>query len=131
MTYVNYCVIILRVSSKEKVWCLWDRVKKTKFSSLNGRWEIHLNIWTWNNCIYISFLYTKLTAKLDSPKCRKYRGVGVVRCCSWGKRMEDAQNCLPWMVRGGRWEGGSGWGTCVHPWRIHVDVWQSQYNIVK
>ena len=27
--------------------------------------------------------------------------------------------------------GGSGWGTCVHPWRIHVNVWQNQYNIVK
>ena len=26
---------------------------------------------------------------------------------------------------------GSGWGTCVHPWRIHVDVCQNQYNIVK
>ena len=23
---------------------------------------------------------------------------------------------------GGRWEGGSGWGTHVHPWQIHVDV---------
>ena len=32
---------------------------------------------------------------------------------------------------GGRWEGGSGWGSCVYPWRIHVDVWQNQYNIVK
>ena len=32
---------------------------------------------------------------------------------------------------GGRWEGGSGWGTHVHPWQIHVDVWQNQYNIVK
>ena len=21
--------------------------------------------------------------------------------------------------------------TRVHPWRIHVDVWQNQYNIVK
>ena len=30
---------------------------------------------------------------------------------------------------GGR--GGSGWGACVHPWWIHVDVWQNQYNIVK
>ena len=29
---------------------------------------------------------------------------------------------------GGR---GSGWGTCVHPWWMHVDVWQNQYNIVK
>ena len=32
---------------------------------------------------------------------------------------------------GGRWERGSGLGTHVHPWRIHVDVWQNQYNIVK
>ena len=30
---------------------------------------------------------------------------------------------------GGR--GGSGCGTRVHPWRIHVDVWQNQYNTVK
>ena len=30
-----------------------------------------------------------------------------------------------------RWEGGSGWGAHVHPWRIHVDVWQSKYNILK
>ena len=35
------------------------------------------------------------------------------------------------MVRGGRWEGGSGGGACVYLWQIHVDVWQNQYNIVK
>ena len=35
------------------------------------------------------------------------------------------------MAWGGRWEGGSGWGTHVHPWWIYVDVWQNQYNIVK
>ena len=28
-------------------------------------------------------------------------------------------------------EGGSGLGTRAHPWWIHVDVWQNQYNIVK
>ena len=28
-------------------------------------------------------------------------------------------------------EGWSGWVTRVHPWRIHVDVWQKQYSIVK
>ena len=27
--------------------------------------------------------------------------------------------------------GGSGLGTSVHPWWIHVDVWQNQDNIVK
>ena len=31
----------------------------------------------------------------------------------------------------GRREGGSGLGTRVHPWQIHVDVWQNEYNIVK
>ena len=33
--------------------------------------------------------------------------------------------------RGGRREEGSGWGTCVYLWWIHVDIWQNQYNIVK
>ena len=32
----------------------------------------------------------------------------------------------------GREEGGfSGLGTHVHPWQIHVNVWQNQYSIVK
>ena len=34
------------------------------------------------------------------------------------------------MVWGERWEGDLGWGARVHPWQIHVDVWQNQYNIV-
>ena len=33
--------------------------------------------------------------------------------------------------REGDGRGGSGWGTRVYPWRIHADVWQNQYNIVK
>ena len=28
-------------------------------------------------------------------------------------------------------EGGSGWGTHVHPWQIQVNVWQNQYTSVK
>ena len=35
------------------------------------------------------------------------------------------------IVQGRRREGGSGWGTRVYLWWIHVDVWQNQYNIVK
>ena len=35
------------------------------------------------------------------------------------------------MVWGKSWEGGSGLGTRVHLWWMHVDVWQNQYNIVK
>ena len=32
---------------------------------------------------------------------------------------------------GGRREEGSGWGTHVYLWWMHVDIWQNQYNIVK
>ena len=35
------------------------------------------------------------------------------------------------MVRGGRRENGSGWGTHVCLWQIHFNIWQNQYNIVK
>jgi len=31
---------------------------------------------------------------------------------------------------GGRREEGSGWGTHIYLWWIHVDIWQNQYNIV-
>ena len=31
----------------------------------------------------------------------------------------------------GREGGGSGWGTRVYLWQIHVDIWQNQYNTVK
>ena len=32
---------------------------------------------------------------------------------------------------GGRREGGSGWGTHVHPWLIHVNVWQKPLQYCK
>ena len=34
-----------------------------------------------------------------------------------------------WYGEGGG-RGDSGLGTHVHPWRIRVDLWQNQYNIV-
>ena len=35
------------------------------------------------------------------------------------------------MILGRRWERGSGLGTHVYLWLIHVHVWQNQYSIVK
>ena len=35
------------------------------------------------------------------------------------------------MAWGGKREEGSGWGTRVCLWRIHFNIWQDQYNIVK
>ena len=33
--------------------------------------------------------------------------------------------------RRGSWEGGSGWGTHVNPWLIHVNVWQKPLQYCK
>ena len=30
-----------------------------------------------------------------------------------------------------RWEGGSGWGTHVNPWLIHINVWQKPLQYCK
>ena len=32
---------------------------------------------------------------------------------------------------GGRWDGGSGWGTHVNPWLIHVNLWQKPLQYCK
>ena len=48
---------------------------------------------------------------------------------------QGAQGWCTGMARGmgwgGRWEGGSGWGTHVHPWLIHVNVWQKSLQYCK
>ena len=44
---------------------------------------------------------------------------------AWGRVLSAVALGWPWgMEWGGRWEGGSGWGTHVHPWLIHMNVWQ-------
>jgi len=40
-------------------------------------------------------------------------------------------HCFFQKVQGWGREEGSGWGTRVYLWRIHVDVSQNQYNIIK
>ena len=42
-----------------------------------------------------------------------------------GMTQRDGMGC------GGRWEGGSGWGTHVNPWLIHVNVWQKPLQYYK
>ena len=32
---------------------------------------------------------------------------------------------------GREWEGGSGWGTHVHPWLIYLNVWQKPLQYCK
>ena len=50
-------------------------------------------------------------------------------------RIQDAWGWCTGMIQRDDmgWEVGgvSGLGTHVHPWKIHVNVWQNQYSIVK
>ena len=50
------------------------------------------------------------------------------RCWMLGAGALGQPRGMEW---GGRREEGSGWGTHVYLWRIHFDIWQNQYNIVK
>ena len=44
---------------------------------------------------------------------------------AWNRALKaSALGQLRGMEWGGRWEEGLGWGTHVHPWLIHVNVWQ-------
>ena len=72
----------------------------------------------WENGIETCISYVKRIASLGSM-----HDTGCSGLVQW----DDPEGWY-W---GGRWEGGSGWGTRVHPWRIHVDVGQNQYNVVK
>ena len=44
---------------------------------------------------------------------------------AWDRVLRAGALGWPWgMQWGGRWERGSVWGTHVHPWLIHLNVWQ-------
>jgi len=102
-------------------------LSKCKWSAL----KMHLKcIWK-GSALYIVSVYIQCLIHWNM-----YNIICEMNCQSRfdaGYRMLGA-GALGWprgMVWGGRWEGGSGWGTRVYLWRIPVDVWQNQYNIVK
>ena len=65
--------------------------------------------------------------KLSYVKRITSRGLLHDTGCSGLVHWDDPEG---WDGEGGG-GGGSGWGTHVHPWQIHVNVWQNQYKIEK
>ena len=65
-------------------------------------------------------------------ECKKQRYLGFR---IWLKHLTSGNiflNLRPWrMGWRGRWEGGSGWETHVHPWLIHVNVCQKPLQYCK
>ena len=74
-------------------------------------------LWCWLNCSNsVARSTTQMCAELQSkrPQSAWYWMLGA-GALGWPREM----------VWGRRWEGGSGLGTWVHPWKILVDVWQN------
>ena len=95
-----------------------DTVTIFKVLILKVRW-IYYSHFTWTN---MTKSQEELTLTVASPGLMHDTGcLGLVH---W----DDPEG---WYGEGRGREGGSGWGTHVHSWWIHVNVWQNQYNIVK
>ena len=110
MEFRKMVTITLCTRQQKRHWCI------DQSCGLCGRgrgWD-DLGEWHWNmyNIIYEMSCQSRFNAQ--------YWMLGA-----------GALGWLRGMVRGGRREEGSGWGTRVYLWRIHVDIWQNQYNIVK
>ena len=51
---------------------------------------------------------------------------------AWDRELRAGALGWPWeMGRWRSWEGGLGWGIHVHPWLIHVNVWQKPVQYCK
>ena len=51
---------------------------------------------------------------------------------AWDRVLRAGALGWPWRMEcGGRWEGGSGWGTHVHSWLIDVNKWQKPLQYCK
>ena len=55
----------------------------------------------------------------------------IIKCETDHQSRLDALGWPRGMGWGGRWEAGSGWGTHVNPWLIHVNVWQKPQQYFK
>ena len=110
MEFRKMVTIILYMRQRKRHWC----IEQSFGLCGSGRGWDDLGEWHWNmyNIIYEMSRQTSFDEwcwMLGASTLGQSRG----------------------MVQGGRREEGSGWGTRVYLWRIHVDIWQNQYNIVK
>ena len=102
--------ITLYTRQQKRHWC----IEQSFGLCVRGRGWDDLGEWHWN--MYNIIYETSRQSRFDA----RYWMLGAA-ALGWPREM----------VWGGRREEGSGWGTHVYLWRIHVDVWQNQYNIVK
>ena len=87
-------------------------------------------VWTcsWKPCLYV-----RSAIKLASKHVYYHMwNRSPVQVNAWDRVLRVGALGWPWgMGWGGRWEGDSGWGTHVHPWLIHFNVWQKPLQYCK
>ena len=110
MEFRKMVTITLYMRQQKRHWCIEQSFRLCG----RGRGWDDLGEWHWNmyNIIY------EMTRQSRFDGRYRMLGAGVL---GWPRGM----------IWGGRKEEGSGWGTRVYLWWIHVDIWQNQYNIVK
>jgi len=110
MEFRKMVTTTLYTRQQKRHWCI------EQFFGLcgRGRGGDDLGEWHWNT--YNSIYETSHQSRFDA----RYWMLGA-----------GALGRPRGMVWGGRREEGSRWGTRVYLWRIHFDIWQNQYNIVK
>ena len=110
MGFRKMVTITLYARQQKRHWCIEQSFGLCE----RGRGWDDLGEWHWNmyNIIYEMSRQSRFDAW--------YRMLGA-GALGWPRRM----------VQGWRREEGSGWGTCIYLWWIHVDIWQNQYNTVK
>ena len=85
------------------VWTLWEKMR-VGWSERTASKHVYYQVWN--------------RSPVQVGCMRQVLGAGVL---GWPRGMG-------W---GGRREGGSGWGTHVNPWLIHVNVWQKPLQYCK
>ena len=110
MEFRKIVTITLYTRQQKRHWC----IEQSFGLCGRGRGWDNLGEWHWNTYNIIYEMSRQSTFDV------RYWMLGAV-ALGWPRGM----------VWGGRMEEGSGWETHVYQWRIHVGIWQNQYNIVK
>ena len=110
MEFRKMVTITLYMGQQKRHWC----IEQSFGLCGKGRGWDDLGEWHWNmyNIMYETSCQSRFNARYWMLGAG---GLGRPRGMEWGGRREE----------------GSGWGTHVYLWRIHFDIWQNQYNIVK
>ena len=110
MEFRKMVTITLYMRQQKRRWCIEQSFELCG----RGRGWDDFGEWHWNmyNIIYETSHQSRFDVWYWMP------GAGALGQCRG-------------MVWGERREGGSGWETHAYLWRVHFDIWQNQYNIVK